>query len=115
MSARNYLQPHQFIYDHDVDDATGLINATHPKTGIHVGHLWWNTAADEPHEILHVYTKRGYTRRGIASHMLNMARGFDPDIQHSSVRSEKGDKWAGATNDIPTPVNEGYKPKGRAA
>lgn len=114
MTGRNYLSPHQFKYDVDIDESTGLINATHPKTGVHVGHFWWNTDDNEPHEILHVYTKRGFTRRGIATHMLNMARDYDPSIQHSNVRSEKGDKWAGST-DIPAPANEGYRAKGKAA
>lgn len=99
MAARKLLQPQQFKYEIHYEPSKsvmGAIEAKHPKTGTHVGHLYWDVDPESPqhHQVTMVYTRRGYTRRGIASRMWMYAQSLDPHISHSAVRTKKGEKWA---------------------
>ena len=74
------------------------VRAFHPEAGF-VGHLsWWKSPFSGKHEIHKTHVNEEYRRRGIASGMLDFARLYRPDIQHSPdiALSEDAKKWRDA-------------------
>lgn len=66
-----------------------------------VGYIVWGVSRfwENVHEPSKILTRPGHERRGIATALFREAQRHDPDLEHSEVRTVKGDAWAKSTGD----------------
>lgn len=66
-----------------------------------IGYIVWGVSRfwGDVHEPSKILTRPGHERRGIATALFREAQRHDPDLEHSEVRTEKGDAWARKTGD----------------
>lgn len=74
------------------------IEAIHNASGKKIGHLMWAKAGTEQElpTVSRVDVLTRHRRKGVASAMLEHARQYEPDLQHSHARTPEGQAWSAA-------------------
>lgn len=115
MPAKDFLSGLQFRFspaDNPPEYEDHEIFATHPKTGKEIGYLSWSPAWEN--KVMDVYVVPHYRRRGVATAMWNEANRIASESdevdypEHSSSRTDAGDKWAQSVSDLPLPERTKY-------
>lgn len=74
------------------------VTATMPS-GRNAGYLMWDSPGDHNDNkptINSVRVTKQYQRKGVATAMLEHARQYEPDLQHSHARTPDGRAWSEA-------------------
>jgi GNAT superfamily N-acetyltransferase len=101
MSADEHLSPVQFSH-HPGGAFPGEPNYPHVAASVggkRVGELVWATGYHHPFDningqIQDVQVDPEHRRKGIATGMLQYARGIDSSVKHSPDQTEDGQEWA---------------------